>query len=59
MINLIGRWQVGLGVLKRNGKHTCSFLFVMSIGLNEFKIALKSLFCINLSYCQVPLDEHV
>ena len=25
MINLIGRWQVGLGVFKGNGKNTCSF----------------------------------
>ena len=77
-------WQVGLGVFKCNGKHTCSFLFIMSIRLNEFKIALTSLailtslyniyafpfslhiptfilplFCINLSYLQVPLDENI
>ena len=41
MINLIGRWQVGLGVFKCSGKHTYSFLFVMSIGLNELKIAFS------------------
>ena len=37
-----------------------AFLFVMSIGLNEFTFTfILPMFCINLSYRQVSLDENI